>query len=211
MVEPQDVALAESIANGDSRAETDFFVRFGEPIKSMIRARLKRKAPAEDREDLMSEIQQAALLSLRRGGYDPATAKSLGAYIAGIAGHVVGQYFRRKKKDTLVGAGLLLEAQADPPDKLSELLDEERHETLRRCLGRLKPQYKEVLLLRIYEQRSIEEITQQLNLDRRRVSERIHYAFKLLLKECQKEPYFSILILFLLYFSGKTSTIARIF
>lgn len=197
MVEPQDAALAERVTGGDPRAENELFVRFGEPIKSMVRARLKRKILAEDREDLRSEIQQATLLSLRRGGYDPATAKSLGAYIAGIAGHVVGQYFRRKKKDTLVGAGLMLEAQADSPDKLSELLDEERHETLRRCLGRLKLQYKEVLLLRIYEQRSIEEIAGHLNLDRRRVSERIHYAFKLLLKECQKEPYFSTLILLL--------------
>jgi len=196
MVEPRDADLAESVANGDSQAETGLFLRFGEQIKLMVQARLKRKMPAEDREDLVSEIQQATLLSLRRGGYDPATGKSLGAYIAGIAIHVVGQYFRKKQKAGIVQSGLRLEAQADSPDKLSELLDDERHATLRRCLGRLKPQYKEVLLLRIYEQRSIEEIAAQLNLDRRRVSERIHYAFKLLLKECQKEEYFSIFLSF---------------
>jgi RNA polymerase sigma-70 factor (ECF subfamily) len=197
MVEPQDAALAQRVAGGDSQAETELFLRFGEPIKLMVQARLKRKVPLEDREDLVSEIQQATLLSLRRGGYDPAAGKSLGAYIAGIASNVVGQYFRKKQKAGIVESGLMLEAPADSPDKLSELLDEERHATLRRCLGRLKPQYKEVLLLRIYEQRSIEEIAAQLNLDRRRVSERIHYAFKLLIKECQRDDYFSALILLL--------------
>ena len=57
-------------------------------------------------------------------------------------------------------------------------------------MKRLKQKYREILLLRIYEEKSIEEISEHLKIERRRVSERINYAFKLLLKECKKENYF---------------------
>lgn len=198
MVEPQDVALAQQIAGADSQAENELFRRYAEQIKLMVRARLKGKAPRADQEDIVSEIQEALLLSLRKGGYDPATGKTLGAYIAGIAFNIIGQYFRKKKKASFVEFDARLEAQPDTAnDTLSALVESERDAKLRKCLSRLQPQYKEVLLLRIYEQRSIEAIARDLNLERRRVSERIHYAFKLLLKECQKENYFSIFLCFL--------------
>ncbi|MFQ5633017.1 MAG: RNA polymerase sigma factor, partial [bacterium] len=130
-------------------------------------------------------------------GYDPSTGKSLAAYIAGISAHIVGQYFRQQKKEKFIETGLSTEIPGNPGDLLSELIDEERGKKLRECLRRLKPKYKEVLLLRFYEKRSIEEIAQQLNVDRRRVSERIHYASQLLSKECRRENYFSIFNAFL--------------
>jgi RNA polymerase sigma factor (sigma-70 family) len=129
------------------------------------------------------------LQSLRQGGYDPSTGKSLGAYFAGIARNVVGQYFRQKQKN-VIETGVALEHYADSENILANVLEAERDRILRQCLRRLPAKYKEVLLLRIYEQLAIEDISRQLGLERRRVSERIHYALQLLAKECRKENYF---------------------
>lgn len=190
MVDLSEPVIAQRIAVGEAQAECELFARFGEQIKLMVWARLKRKIATTEREDLVSEVQEAVLLSLRKGGYDPATGKPLAAYIAGIASHVVGQYFRRKTKECMIESGAILDYYPDSENILSDLLNAERGRILRKCLRRLPPKYKEVLLLRIYEQHSIEEIAEQLGLERRRVSERIHYAFQLLAKECQKENYF---------------------
>ncbi|RMG24187.1 MAG: hypothetical protein D6732_24015, partial [Methanobacteriota archaeon] len=64
--------------------------------------------------------------------------------------------------------------------------------------SRLDDKYREVLLLRFYQHYSIEEIAQELNMERRRVSERIHYALKKLLEELKRDKYFSISVLILL-------------
>lgn len=48
-----------------------------------------------------------------------------------------------------------------------------------RCLPR---QYQEILFLRFYQGLEIREISEQLGIPRRRVSERIHYAITLLKK-----------------------------
>ncbi len=57
----------------------------------------------DDQQDIVSEIQQAILISLRKGSYNPDLGKPLEAYIAGIASNIVGQYFRKlaKKKPKL--------------------------------------------------------------------------------------------------------------
>ena len=178
------------IAHGDSEAENYLFSSFKERIQLMFRVRSRGNIPKQDQQDIISEIQHAILLNLRKGGFDPERGKPLEAYIAGIAGNIVGQYFRKLKKEKINVDIDLQHHIENPGNILSDLIDEERREKLRNYLQRLKQEYKEVLVLRVYENKSIDEIAKQLNLDRRRVSERINYAFKLLLKECKKDNYF---------------------
>jgi len=178
------------IAEGDSEAENYLFSRFKERIQFLVRVRSRGNIPKQDQEDIISEIQQAILLSLRKGGFDQERGKPLEAYIAGIAGNFVGQYFRKLKREKINVDIDLQHHIGNSGNILSDLIDEERREKLRNYLKKLKQKYKEVLVLRIYENKSIEEIAEQLNLDRRRVSERINYAFKLFLKECKKDNYF---------------------
>lgn len=45
-------------------------------------------------------------------------------------------------------------------------------------------------MLRFFEDKSIEDISAQLKVEKRRVSERINYTLKLILKECRKQNYF---------------------
>ena len=182
--------IVARIAGGDSEAENYVFSHFKERIQFLVRVRSRGNIPKQDQEDILSEINQAILLSLRKGGFDPERGKPLEAYIAGIAGNIVGQYFRKLKREKINIDVDLQHHTENPRNILSDLIDEERREKLRNFLQRLKLKYKEVLVLRIYENKSIEEIAKQLNIDRRRVSERINYAFKLLLKECKKDNYF---------------------
>lgn len=59
--------LTRRIAQGDLEAEQDLFLRFIEQIRFIVRIRLKGRASREDQEDLVCEIQEGLLLSLRKG------------------------------------------------------------------------------------------------------------------------------------------------
>jgi RNA polymerase sigma-70 factor (ECF subfamily) len=190
VISPDDLLLVRRIADGDTEAENNLFLRLRDKISLLVRIRLRGKIPIEDYEDVVSEVYNAILVSLRKGGFKPELGYSIEAYIAGIAGNVAGQYFRKQKK--IIAAEDIDRVQnlKSFENILSDMITEERNEKLRKYLRMLKPKYQEILLLRIYEERSIEEISNMLNLEKRRVSERINYAFKLLLKECKKDKYF---------------------
>lgn len=190
LTEQNDKILTARIADGDTEAENYLFALYKERIKFLVRVRLKRKVPDNDQEDIISEIQQAILISLRKGLFQPDQGKPLEAYIAGIASNIVGQYFRKLNKTKIKTDINLVKRLPSNENNLSNLITEERNIKLREYLQKLKPKYKEVLLLRIYEDKSIEEISKKLNIEKRRVSERINYAFKLFLKECKKDNYF---------------------
>ena len=190
LIGEDDKTLTTKIAEGDTEAENYLFTRFKEKIQFLVRIRLRKKIPMEDQEDIISEIQQAIMLSLRKGSFNPDLGKPLEAYIAGIASNVVGQYFRKLKKTKEEVNIDLIENLPSDENHLSNLITEERNNQLRKYLQKLEPKYKEILLLRIYENKTIEEISMLLNLEKRRVSERINYAFKLFLKECKRDNYF---------------------
>lgn len=185
-----DRTLTARIAGGDPEAEKNLFLHFRERIKLMVRIRLKKNIPHEDQQDIISEIQQAILISLRKGSFNPDLGKTLDAYIAGIASNIVGQYFRKLGKQKSKADIEQLQNVATEGNNLSDIISEEKKEKMRIYLKKLKPKYAEVLYLRFYENNSIEEISMKLRIEKRRVSERINYAVKLLLKECKKDSYF---------------------
>lgn len=183
-------SLIEKIVTGDTDAENRLFLHFKERIEFLVRARLRNKVSSDDQKDIISEAKQAILLSLRKGGFDPAKEKPLEAYIAGIVSNVVAMYFRNLPKTNStedIDKHHKLESFTNP---LIEILDYEKKEIVKSALSSLDEKYKEVLLLRIYEDQSIDEISKSIGIEKRRVSERINYALKLLLKELKKKNYF---------------------
>lgn len=183
-------SLIEKIVSGDTDAENRLFLHFKERIEFLVRARLRNKISSDDQKDILSEARQAILLSLRKGGFDPAKGKPLEAYVAGIVSNVVALYFRNLTKTNStedIDKHHKLESFTNP---LIEILDFEKKEIIRSALSSLDDKYKEVILLRIYEDKSIEEISDKIGIEKRRVSERINYALKLLLKELKKKNYF---------------------
>ncbi len=61
-----------------------------------------------------------------------------------------------------------------------------------RVINELKEKYKKVIFLRYYQGLSILEIADKLEIESRRVSERINYANKLIRKQCKKINFLSI-------------------
>jgi RNA polymerase sigma-70 factor (ECF subfamily) len=183
-------SLTDNIVAGDIDAENRLFLHFKERIEFLVRARLRNKVSSDDQQDIISEAKQAILLSIRKGGFDHSRGKPLEAYIAGIVSNVVAMYFRNltKEKPTAdIDSYHLIES---PDNPLTKIIDSEKKEKLRLALSKLDNKYQEVLLLRVYDELSIEEIANKIGVEKRRVSERINYAFKLILKELKKQNYF---------------------
>jgi RNA polymerase sigma-70 factor (ECF subfamily) len=183
-------SLIDQIVSGDTDAENLLFLHFKERIEFLVRARLRNKVSFDDQQDILSEARQAILLSLRKGGFDPSKGKPLEAYIAGIVSNIVAMYFRNLTKEKPTADIDSYNSIESPDNPLNEILDAEKKEKLRYALSYLDIKYQEVLLLRIYDELSIEEISQKIGIEKRRVSERINYALKLILKELKKQNYF---------------------
>lgn len=183
-------SLIDKILSGDSDAENLLFLHFKERIEFLVRARLREKISLDDKKDVISEARQAILLSLRKGGFDPSKGKPLEAYIAGIVSNVVAMYFRNLKKENHAEDIDKYHSLKDFSNPLSEILDSEKKEKLTKALNKLDEKYRSVLIMRIYDEFSIEEISNQIGIEKRRVSERINYALKLLFKELKKQKYF---------------------
>lgn len=183
-------SLIERIVAGDSEAENHIFVHFKDRIEFLVRARLRGKVSSDNQKDIISEARQAILLSLRKGGFDPSKGKPLEAYIAGIVSNVVAMHFRNMKKENPTDDIDRYHSLKDISNPLSEILDSEKREKLKKALNKIGDKYRDVLIMRIYDELSIEEISNQVGIEKRRVSERINYALKLLLKELKKQKYF---------------------
>lgn len=183
-------SLTDKIVLGDTESENRLFLHFKERIEFLVRARMRNKVSAEDQQDIISEAKQAILLSLRKGGFNPSKGKPLEAYIAGIVSNIVAMYFRNLSKEKPTADIDSYHSIKSPDNPLKEILNSEKKEKLRRALSKIDNKYQEVLLLRIYDELSIEEIANKIGIEKRRVSERINYALKLILKELKKQNYF---------------------
>lgn len=183
-------SLIDKIVSGDTDAENHLFLHFKERIEFLVRARLRGKVSTDDQKDIISQARQSILLSLRKGGFDPSKGKPLEAYIAGIVSNVVALYFRNLKKENPAEDIDRYHSLKDFRNPLSEILDSEKKEKLTKALNKLDKKYRDVLIMRVYDELSIDEISHQIGIEKRRVSERINYALKLLLKELKKQKYF---------------------
>lgn len=186
----EEALLISKIVAGDTNAEGQLILKFRERIEFLVRVKLKGKVSQFDRDDIISDIQNAVLTSIRKNGFDQSKGKPLEAYIAGVASNVIAMHFRKLKTTKPAEDINKYQNLNDDNNPLTLILNEEKKNEIQLCLNKLQPKYKEILLLRIHEELSIEEISDQLNLEKRRVSERINYALKLLLKELKKRNYF---------------------
>jgi len=189
MITPHEKNLIAQILRGNRNAEQELFAGFDRKI--IRKVRLSIGMSNADWKDIVSEIQLALLDSLRNGRFDVQRGSSLGSYIYGITMNKVRDYFKQQEKRKLISTN---SEQSDnwSVNEADELEQKEIHNLLRSLLENLKLKYKEVLYLRYYKEYSISEISQIIGLPPRRVSERIHYAVKLLKKECEKKKLFSI-------------------
>lgn len=186
----KNVELVQRIIAGDHSAENELFNRFHARIETFVRLRLGVKN--EHWEDVSGEINTTVLLNLRDGKFNPQKGELI-SYIWGIAQNKLREYSRAEKKDQIIFHTSLTENVYFTTESESKIEDEELKNLMRQAIKSLPVKYQEVIYLKFYEDLSVSQIAEKLDLAPRRVSERIHYALKKIQKKCTKEKKFSIL------------------
>ncbi|MBN1351749.1 sigma-70 family RNA polymerase sigma factor [candidate division KSB1 bacterium] len=190
MTKAKEIELVKRIAAGDQSGETELFAHFN--LRIIRKVRLSLGAGNEDWQDVVSEIQLAILASLRKGMFDLQKEIPLGSYVYGIMMNKIRDYFKVAKKramETQISSAHHDIGAEDEP----EFEKQEIRLLVKNKLEKLRLKYKEVLYLRYYKNLSISQISAEIDLPPRRVSERLNYAIKLLRKECENSNLFSIL------------------
>lgn len=184
MRDDEQLRLVQRIQRGDTTAERELFLRYRNPIFWKICRQVK--TDRENINDLASEVYLAILEGLRKSTFQPENWESLDAYIWGVTNNKIRDWFKKEKRDRqFFHAGPPSEEIAAAAEEYF-VENEELGRHLRSRLATLAEKYKEVLELRYFQERSVAEIGAQLGLAPRRVSERIHYALKLLRRVYEK-------------------------
>lgn len=190
----KDHDLVKRIQDGDYNAEKELFARFNARIINQVIRNLGKTD--ESWKDVVGEAYMAVLTSIRAGKFNSQQGSTLGSYIFGITMNKVRDFYKTAKDEIYVISDISPEFLSEDLEDERKLENQEMRNLLKDMMSKLKLKYQEVLYLRYYEDMSVTEISERIKLPPRRISERIHYALKLLRKKCENEKYFSILFAF---------------
>jgi len=190
--------LVQRIQSGDSAAEDKLFKRY----KTLILWKISRaiKSDPENLKDLACEVYIAILQELRKETFEPGNWQTLDQFVLGVTRNKIRDWFKKDKRESalFVSDSVCREVGAAVETYLLE--EQEMRRFLTNFLEKLEPKYRKVLELRYFQELSVQEIGRKLGMPPQRVSERIHYAVKLIRKECRKRKIFSIYGVFILLY-----------
>ena len=158
----------------DPQAFAELIDRYQKPVRYFI-ARLVGNP------DLADEISQETWLTVVSKIHTLRSAATFSVWLYRIARNKVYQELRRKKVTIELDENL--EVSDDTVDDLDAFEDAAK---LHRCLERLKPLHKEVLLLRFLEEMSYEQIADVLDCNIGTVRSRVFNAKLALKKELEE-------------------------
>jgi len=184
---PDDKTLAARAAEGSQRAFRELLERYERPVFSLVYRMVRDRALAED---LAQEAFVRAFNAI--GGYNPGYKFS--SWIFKIAHNLTIDHLRRKRIDTISLDGSpdaltaeeqartrpVVESTGERPDAYAE--NRELGSEIEAAIGRLRPHYRTVTLLRHVEGYSYNEIAEIMDLPLGTVKTYIHRA-RLELKE----------------------------
>jgi RNA polymerase sigma-70 factor (ECF subfamily) len=159
---------------GDMDAFADLIERYGRPLRYFISNLLGNPEMAED-------IFQETWLTVIRRISGLKKADAFPAWLYRIARNKVYQQLRRTRQFSILSEDV---AVVNPID--DEVFSPEDAARVHQCLKELRPEHKEVLMLRFLEQMSYQHIAEVLNCSSGTVKSRIHYAKLALKKEMEK-------------------------
>ncbi len=158
----------------DRQAFAELIDRYQRPLRYFI-ARLVGNP------DVADELSQDTWLTVLSKIHTLRNAATFGVWLYRIARNKVYEELRRRKVTVGLDEGL-----AAPDDTMDELGAFEDAAKLHRCLEKLKPLHKEVLLLRFLEEMSYEQIADVLDCNIGTVRSRIFHAKLALKKELEE-------------------------
>jgi RNA polymerase sigma-70 factor (ECF subfamily) len=144
---------------GDQRAYTQLMEFYKEPLYYML---LKMTNNTIEADDLTIEAFGKAFKSIDR--YTPDFAFS--TWLFKIATNNYIDYKRKKRLQTISmeqeeGELNIISHGKTPEDKV---IEQQKYEVLREVIDKLKPHYKTLIEMRYFEEKSYDEIAQELNL-----------------------------------------------
>ena len=158
----------------DPGALSELIRRYEKPLRYFISRLLSEPASADD-------IFQDTWLAVLRRLSTLRKPEAFAAWLYRIARNKVYRQLRRKKKLIEIDESLGVPEGADEPTfSAADAAD------IHKSLSALKPQHKEVLMLRFLEQMSYQQLAQVLGCNVGTVRSRLHYAKTALKHELEK-------------------------
>ncbi|MEY3343735.1 MAG: hypothetical protein RL090_1419 [Bacteroidota bacterium] len=163
----KDYALVkDAVENGDQKAYAELMSRYKDSIYFML---LKMVNNRDDADDLTIEAFGKAFRNLKQ--YTPDYAFS--TWLFKIATNNCIDFIRKKRKmtvsldkgfDTDDGGEMTLEVRSNQPDPEEHMMKKQNVVMMRDVVERLKPRYRRLVELRYFQERSYEEISDELKL-----------------------------------------------
>jgi RNA polymerase sigma-70 factor (ECF subfamily) len=159
---------------GDKDALAELIDRYQAPLRYFISRLSENAETAED-------IFQDTWLTVIRRIYSLKKIDAFSTWLYRIARNKVYQQLRRKKMLSTIDDNITV-----PNSTEDDIFSPEDAAKIHRCLRKLIPEYREVLMLRFLEQMSYKQISEIINCSLGTVKSRIHYAKIELKKEMEK-------------------------
>ncbi len=179
--EDEDAVLVARVARGDTAA---FTVVYRRHLPLVLRWSLRQTCNRELAADLTAEVFAASLLAARR--YDPASG-SVAAWLLGIAKNKLRESRRRRRVEDSARLRLGLEpvALTDADlERVEELAGMDQR--LQALVMQLPDEQRRAIVARIVEERSYEEIADELRCSQLVVRKRVSRALKTLRSELEE-------------------------
>ena len=158
---------------GDRSALVELIEQYQAPLRYFVARLLEDPEMAED-------ILQDTWLSVMRKIHTLRQLETFSTWLYRVARNNVYKQLRKKKH-----LYLLEEDVAAPRDNEEPNFSPEDAAKIHECLEALRPEYREVLMLRFLEQMSYEQISQVIGCKVGTVRSRIHYAKRALNREME--------------------------
>lgn len=158
--------VRNAIDTGDQKAYAELMSRYKDSIYFML---LKMVNNRDDADDLTIEAFGKAFKNIKQ--YTPDYAFS--TWLFKIATNNCIDFIRKKRKQTFSidkgletddGGELTIDIRSSQPDPEENLMKKQKVLMMRDVVERLKPRYKKLVELRYFQERSYEEIAEELNL-----------------------------------------------
>ena len=163
-----DRRLAALALAGDDTAFTYLFNRYRDAIRRLFAQRL---GGTTDADDLLQETFIKVYLHLDR--YN--AAYSFGQWVYTIARNTFIDYMRRRQDDLPIDERFAAPASNAPTPEERYINLQQRHQ-IEHYLERLAPRYRQLIVMRFFDEYSYEEIAAKLNLPLGTVKTQIHRA-----------------------------------
>jgi len=158
--------VKNAIENGDQKAYAELMSRYKDSIYFML---LKMVNNRDDADDLTIEAFGKAFKNIKQ--YTPDYAFS--TWLFKIATNNCIDFIRKKRKQTFSidkgietddGGELNIDIKSSQPDPEENMMKKQKVMMMRDVVERLKPRYRKLVELRYFQERSYEEIAEELNL-----------------------------------------------